>query len=91
MILQWKQRPPVRAVEKVNKSLLAGLSDRVHFLAVVLNGHQSGRRWKISVPDIVPDALEVPDSLPGFRIQCQQAVGEQVVAHPIASVEIERC
>src|SRR5258706_14235851 len=34
-------------------------------------------------------ALKVPDSLPSFRVEGEQAIGIQVVAHSVAPVEIE--
>ncbi len=81
---------PVRAIEQVNESLLAGLRDGIDYLAIVLHCQQHRRRWKIPIPDVVLDALKMPDSFSGFRVERQQAVGEKVVAHAIAAVKIER-
>ena len=39
--LDRKQRTPIRAIEQINKSLLAGLGNRIHVFAVVLDRHQN--------------------------------------------------
>ena len=65
------------------------MRDRVDRFTVFLHRHQHRRRRKITVPDVVVDALKVPDALSGLRIQRKFAVGEQVVANAVSTVKIE--
>ena len=48
------------------------------------------RGGEITIPEIVMHGLEMPDALPGFRIECQKRRAIKVRAEPIASVKIGR-
>ena len=87
-VLNREQRLAVGPVEQIHPALFGCLGDGIHSLAVALHGDQAGRRRKIAVPQIVPDALEMPDSLAGCGVQGQQRVGEQIVSHAIGPIKV---
>ena len=79
--------PFERSNAKTNPCLLV-CSDGVNRPAVPLEPGERGRRRKVAIPDIVADALEVPDALAGVGLQRNQAVGVEVVARAIRAVEV---
>ena len=88
--LDRKQRRARVAIEHVRVAVLRDLRDGVDRAAIAAHGHQIRRRGEIPVPDVVPDALEVPDVLARPRVEREHAVGEEVVAVTSDAVEIER-
>ncbi len=76
MRFDWKQRLAGRAIKHVNEALLGGLRDCVDLLPIVRHRDQRWRRWEIAVPNIVMDALKMPDTLAGFSVERQLAVGK---------------
>ena len=76
------------AVEDVEKTGLARQGDGVDALAVVADGHQLRRRHVVVIPQVVMDRLEVPEPLSRARIERDQAVREEVLAEPIATIEV---
>src|SRR5262249_17803879 len=51
---------------------------------------QYGRCRQIVIPQVVMHDLIMPAALAGRRVECDHAVGEQVLPQPLPSVEIER-
>ena len=68
------------AVEHVGKAGLRYLRDGLDRPAVDDDIDQIGRRGDVVVPDAVMHGLEVPDSLPGFGIERDQAFGVDILA-----------
>ena len=52
------------------------------------NRHERRRRREVAIPDVVLHALEVPHAFTGCRAEAEDGVREQVVAVPVAAVEI---
>ena len=77
------------AIEEIDETLFGSLRDGVDRFAVALHGEQYGGRGKIAVPDIVMDALKMPEAFSGAGVESDQAVGEEVVADAIGAVKIE--
>src|SRR5438128_1290320 len=46
---------------------------------------------KVPIPQVVSDALKMPNPLARLRVQCNQAVREQIVSRSIGAIEIESC
>ncbi len=88
MLFDGEERFAGRAIEEKQVALLRGLGDGVYLLAVGANRDQRGWRREVAVPDIVMDALEVPDSLAGVRVERQQSVGVEIVADAVCTVEV---
>jgi hypothetical protein len=80
---------PVRRSKANTKPCLVGLHHRRDRLAVLGDGHQLGSVGQVVVPQVVVNDLEVPQPLAGARVEREQRVAEQVVARPVAAVEIE--
>src|SRR5690606_41100788 len=76
------------ALEDVDISLLARLRDDVDLAAVAAQRQQLRRLRKIQIPEVVTDRLEMPEPLAGTRIERDDAVPEEIVAVPIAAVEV---
>src|SRR5690349_7169969 len=55
----------------------------------MFNGDEDRRGGEVAVPKVVPNGLEMPDALARFGFEGEQAIGEEVVANAVASVEIE--
>src|SRR5260370_35430459 len=85
----WKERLTVGAIEDVDETLFCGLGNGVDLFAATLYGEENGRSRKVAVPKIVVDALKMPDSFTGLRIQGEQAICEEIVTDTIGAVEIE--
>ena len=51
---------------------------------------QNRRRRHVEVPERMVHELEVPLALAGLQIDADEALGEQVVAGPVAAVEVRR-
>ena len=84
VILDRKERRSVASIEEIDKTLFRGLRHRVNVFSIALYGEEHGRGGKIPVPNIMTDGLKMPDSLSRLRIQGDQAIGEQVIAHPVS-------
>src|SRR5262249_2378302 len=76
--------------EDVHEPGLRHLRDGLHRLAVAPDRHEIWRGREVEVPQIVVQALEVPDALAGARVEREHAVGEQVVAGTVRAVKVER-
>ena len=85
-----EQRLAGASIEHVDVAVLGDLGDGVHLAAVARHGHEARRGREIHVPDVVAYALEMPDALAGPRVECQDAVGVEVVAVTVGSVPVER-
>ena len=70
--------------------MLGDLCDGLDRMSVPLYGDQAGGGGEVPVPDVVPDPLKVPDPASCSRIEREDAVGKQVVAVPVDTVEVER-
>src|ERR1019366_5034107 len=68
-VFDRKQGLPVGSIEQEYISLLGGLGDRVHLLAIAANRNQHGRGREVAIPKIVSDPLKMPDSLSRFRVK----------------------
>jgi hypothetical protein len=78
------------AIERVQKTGLPRVGDGRHSPALVSHRHELRGRSVVEVPQIVMDRLEVPQPLPRARVECQQAVGEEILAVAIRAIEIVR-
>ena len=78
-------RPPV---QDEGEGLLGDQRDGLDRAPVNDQVHQDRGRGGVVVPDPVVDGLVVPDPLPGGRIQRNQALGEEVLAWPVAAVVV---
>src|SRR6478672_6132983 len=61
LVLDGKERLAGGAIEKIDESLLAGLSDSIDVFAVMLDRDQYWRRREVAVPYVVLNGLEMPD------------------------------
>ena len=77
------------SVQHVDVAEFRDLRDRIDAAAVPGDGDQIRRGGKVPVPDVVFDALEMPQALAGARVERQDAVGEQVVAVAVDAIEVE--
>ena len=75
-------------VEHVGERLLGHLRHGLDLPAVDGDVDERRRGRDVVVPDAVVDELVVPDALAGPGVQAHQALREQVVAGPMAAVEI---
>ncbi len=82
-LLDRKERIAIRPVEEVDESLLGCLRNRIDLHAVALDGEERGRGGEIAIPDVVVNALEMPDALAGGGIESQQGIGKQIVANAV--------
>ena len=76
------------AIEEVEEALLGGLCDRVDVLVAGADGDERGGRGAIAVPDVVVNALEVPETFAGVGVEGKERVGEAIVAEAIGAVEV---
>src|SRR6185295_8732641 len=88
LFIDRPERCTRHAIEHKQESLLRRLSDDVDVAAIVPHGQKLWSRRQVVVPHIVMDGLEMPQALARLRIQRNQAVAEQIVAGPIAAIEI---
>src|SRR5262249_49655215 len=70
--------------------LLCHLRDDLPLFAVYTDIEQHWRRSGIPIPDVVMNELVVPDAPTGFRIETNDAVGEKVIAGPVATIIVAR-
>ena len=89
MFFDGEERLAGDAIEEIDDALLGGLRDRVGGLAIVRYGEKRRRSGEVAIPDVVMDALEMPEALAGVGVEGEQRVGEEVVAEAIATVEIK--
>ena len=78
-------------VEGIGERLLCGLNDNGYFLAVDIDIQKDWSSWRVVIPDVVMDHLEMPDPLAGIHIQRDQAGAEQVVTRAETTVEVQCC
>jgi hypothetical protein len=90
LVLDRKKRRTAGAIEEVDEALLGGLRDSFDAPPVARHRHETRRRRRIAIPDVVADELEVPDPFARVRVERQQTVRESVVAEPIGAVEVAR-
>ena len=76
------------AIEQIDEALFGGLRDGVDGLAVALDGEQNGRRREVAVPEVVMHGLKMPEAFAGSGVECEQAIGVEVVAGAVGAVEI---
>ena len=89
LFLDVEERLAGLAVEQEDIARLRHLRDGVDLLAVVRDRDQVGIDRQIVVPQVVMQRLKVPDALARPGVESDRAVGEQVVAMPVAAVEVE--
>ena len=84
-----KERGAGDAIEQIDETLFGRLRYGVDFPGFALDGEQYGGARKIAIPDVVVDALKMPEALAGFGVQGDEAVGKEIVADTICAVKIE--
>ena len=62
------------------------LRDGVDRATAVTHRDQIRGRREVAIPNVVPDELEMPDALACLRLEHDERVGEQVVAHAVGPV-----
>ena len=87
-LLYADERFAVGAVEQVEPSGLAGLSEALALLAVDRKVKQHHGTRRVVVPQIVMDLLKVPAVLAGHRIDGNDRRGEEIVAGTNGAVEV---
>src|SRR3954469_12351831 len=81
LLIDTDQRLAVRAVEDVHPAGLAGLSEAVPQLTLVVDVEEHDRvRSGVVVPDVVVDLLVVPLVRPGRRVQRHDRLREELLA-----------
>ena len=88
-LLDRKERRTRLAIQHEHVTVLGDLRHRRHAAATARDGDEIRRRREIPVPDVVLDALEMPHALAGARVEREHAVGKEVVAVAVHTVEIE--
>ena len=76
-------------VEEPDVPGLGDLRHGIHGLAPARHGDEHRRGREVAIPEVVPEHLIMPDALAGARVECDDAVREQVVANAIRAVEVE--
>ena len=66
------------------------MSDGVDRLAVVNDRDEIGIDRDVVIPDVVTERLKVPDAFAGLGVERDGAVGEEIVAEPVAAVKVKR-
>ncbi len=87
-LLIRKQTLARHAVEDPDVSALGDLGHGVDDAPVAPDADEGRRRGQVAVPKVMPHELEVPQPLPGGGIECDQAVGEQIVPVPVGPVKV---
>ena len=87
-LLDRPDRLSCRPVEDIGESLLRDLDQRLDLAAVHHEVHQVRRGGQVIVPDAVMHHLEMPDPFARLGVQTDQAFGEEIVAEPMAAVEV---
>src|SRR5208283_3409587 len=90
-ILDRKKWRSIGAIEKKHEALFGGLGYCIYLFAVPRHGEEHWRRRKIPIPQIMFDALKMPEPLACLCVQREQAIGEKIVAQAVAPVKIECC
>src|SRR5206468_3317109 len=89
-LFNGKKRLARLAVEQEYESALGNLCDRVDARGMPRHRDEIGRGREIAVPEVVVHGLEMPQPLPGRRIECDERVREQVGAGAGATIEVRR-
>ena len=76
--LDWEERRAGTAIEHEDVAVLGDLRDGLDRAAVAPDSHQGRRGGKVAVPDIVLDALEVPDALAGARVEREHVLANRL-------------
>ncbi len=84
-----KERRAGFTIEQPHVSRLGRLRERVDGLSMTYHGDERRRRRKVHVPEVVPHALEMPDTLSRTRVEREDRVRKKIVAEPIGAIEIE--
>ena len=87
-VFDGEERGARGAVEEVEVALLGGLGDGGDLFSVALDGDEGGGRGEVAVPDVVMDALEVPEALAGGGVEGEEGVGVEIVAEAGCAVEV---
>ena len=76
------------AIKDKQQAVLRSLGHRIDLFTLVRDRHQ--HRWtrQVFVQQVMVHDLEVPDALPGRRVQGKHAVGKEVRAVPSSAVKI---
>ena len=82
------ERLAADAVKEIDVALLCDLRESGNRLTVLLRGVECGCGREVAIPDVVMDALEVPEEFAGFGVKGEDRVGVKVVADPVATVEV---
>ena len=88
MFADGKEGLSSEAVEDINVALLGDLGESVDRLAISPKGEKTGLRWKISVPDVVVNALKMPQEPAGIGIKSEERVCVEVVTEAVAAIEV---
>src|SRR5688572_10067749 len=89
-LLDREERLSRRTIEHKDEAALRDLRDGIHAIAAAHDRNEVRRGGEITVPEIVMHGLEMPDALPGFRIERKQRVREQIRADAAAAIEVGR-
>ena len=74
------------SIEHIREALLRDLSDDLPWPAIDADIEEHWSRSGVPIPNVVMDELIVPDAPAGFRVETNDAVGEKIVAVPVAAV-----
>jgi hypothetical protein len=65
------------------------LSDSIRRLSVLLYFYQRRRGRQVAIPKIVMNKLVMPDQLPSFGFESEQAISVKIVSQSVCAVEIK--
>src|SRR6516164_3594904 len=88
-LLDWPDRASGLALEQEQEALLRRLRDHVGIAAALPDRQQLRRLGQVVVPQIVMHQLVMPDAFAGACVERHERVAKQVVARPIAAIEIK--
>src|SRR6185503_7498041 len=89
-ILDREEWLSVLAIEHEDVPGLGDLRERVDASSVAGHGDERRRSGEVEIPEVVLDRLKVPDAPTRARVEREHRVGEEIVAVPIRTVEVER-
>ena len=87
--LDVEERLARLAFEQKHIAGLRHLRDGVDPFTVANDRDQVGIDRQIMVPQVMTQRLKMPDTLARLRVECDRAVREQIIAAPVAAVEVE--